>query len=737
MHFTSTDEIEALRPGLDSAQRQRAFDAYTRALAAFQVAGFDESACHERAGAIALSRIDAAKQLVAICDSLYKGEWPTPGPGAPRNPYGGFASLGYPGSIQGWADAWRVYIAGIDDPDLFQAISEWLWAVDEAIPGEQHLWEVDRPESPREGNLPDAQVLSTPAAHGLDAWKEIPPGEGELMYAAPSEQDLEVLFRVYWEERLRKQIDGILRADATSQVAWSDVSEADYTVEQLARAVPKACLAWGKAQAAEKERDLTKADLKLRYKMPNGTVNINGIRAALSRLPQTKLPADVLSKAKTELENALAAAKKDLGIEDRSDGREPRIDQIDEIQVVRHDEDLGLLTVDMTILKFQVLPYRDASGEVVMEALLPKDYATPAYLSTIPGKPITDLHPAAHFRGYGVVDELSPKEQAARTYGIHHLDDRAHWVDGDRIRSRATLFEPSLIQDVLLGGRREVSAGRLAAVIDEQGDFAGRHYARRQTNPIHDHTAFVPKGRCGPECAVVLDGAIQVDESTTGGTMTQETKKGKAGAGNAPPEGDARTLQIADATDETKSMQIALPPEVKDDDAKAFQARIDEILQANTDAVAKVDELTKEVERLTGAKDGANDELAALKQQVAELKTGQTALDDGFDARVDERAEMIAVMRELVPDYAHRGKSIVDMQRDALQAHDPELDLEGKSDEYIAGRFEQLQAAQAEPVGARTLRSTEDESDDGEENPRTSMYRDPTKAKKPAAPSQD
>ena len=219
--------------------------------------------------------------------------------------------------------------------------------------------------------------------------------------------------------------------------------------------------------------------------------------------------------------------------------------------------------------------------------------------------------------------------------------------------------------------------------------------------------------------------------------MTQETKKGKAGAGNAPPEGDARTLQIADATDETKSMQIALPPEVKDDDAKAFQARIDEILQANTDAVAKVDELTKEVERLTGAKDGANDELAALKQQVAELKTGQTALDDGFDARVDERAEMIAVMRELVPDYAHRGKSIVDMQRDALQAHDPELDLEGKSDEYIAGRFEQLQAAQAEPVGARTLRSTEDESDDGEENPRTSMYRDPTKAKKPAAPSQD
>jgi len=108
-------------------------------------------------------------------------------------------------------------------------------------------------------------------------------------------------------------------AEAYIERAW-DNSKADYTIEQLSRAVPKAILKWAKAQAKKEDRDLIKDDLKLRYKEPNGDVNIEGIRAALRRLPRTVgIPQSVLNDAKDELESALKKAKKALGIEESFD----------------------------------------------------------------------------------------------------------------------------------------------------------------------------------------------------------------------------------------------------------------------------------------------------------------------------------------------------------------------------------------------------------------------------------
>ena len=101
--------------------------------------------------------------------------------------------------------------------------------------------------------------------------------------------------------------------------AWNN-DKSDYTIEQLARAVPAAILKWARSRAKKEERDLIKDDLKLRYKEPNGDININGIRAALHRLPQTTgIPQNILSAARKELENALSRAKKELGIQEEID----------------------------------------------------------------------------------------------------------------------------------------------------------------------------------------------------------------------------------------------------------------------------------------------------------------------------------------------------------------------------------------------------------------------------------
>ncbi len=105
-------------------------------------------------------------------------------------------------------------------------------------------------------------------------------------------------------------------ADYT-EAKW-DGSTSRFTIEQLLKAVPRAVAAHARAQAKQENRDVTKADLKLPYKEPNGTINVNGVRAALAAIGgahgnKPDLPAEVLSAAKTELQNVLNAWKKKQG----------------------------------------------------------------------------------------------------------------------------------------------------------------------------------------------------------------------------------------------------------------------------------------------------------------------------------------------------------------------------------------------------------------------------------------
>lgn len=93
-----------------------------------------------------------------------------------------------------------------------------------------------------------------------------------------------------------------------------DGSKSRFSIEQLSRAVPAAVRAWAKKKAADAGGDVTKGDLKLPYKEPDGTINLAGCRAALPRIDGSSLPAAVKAKARAEIEAALAAGKKALGL---------------------------------------------------------------------------------------------------------------------------------------------------------------------------------------------------------------------------------------------------------------------------------------------------------------------------------------------------------------------------------------------------------------------------------------
>jgi len=95
---------------------------------------------------------------------------------------------------------------------------------------------------------------------------------------------------------------------AVTDKPW-DGSRARFTLEQLMRAVPAAVRAWAKNRAAANDRDVIKEDLKLPYKEPNGTINLNAVRNALAVIGGARggvdLPRDVVASARQELESVL------------------------------------------------------------------------------------------------------------------------------------------------------------------------------------------------------------------------------------------------------------------------------------------------------------------------------------------------------------------------------------------------------------------------------------------------
>lgn len=119
------------------------------------------------------------------------------------------------------------------------------------------------------------------------------------------------------------------RALVEAALEWTDAKwdgdAARFTLEQLIGAVPKAVLAWAKEHAGA--GDIAKADLKLPYREPDGTVNMNAVRAALAVIGGARggvdLPAAVKADAREELEAILDSINEEKGTEEPAPAAPP------------------------------------------------------------------------------------------------------------------------------------------------------------------------------------------------------------------------------------------------------------------------------------------------------------------------------------------------------------------------------------------------------------------------------
>lgn len=124
-------------------------------------------------------------------------------------------------------------------------------------------------------------------------------------------------------------------------------------------------------------------------------------------------------------------------------------------------------------------------GQVVIERT-PEEVFRPETMASFEGKPVTLAHPD---------DFVTPANWRELAVGITQNVRRGTDVESDLMLADLLITDATAIAEVR-GGLRQVSCGYDA---DYEQLAPGRG---RQTNIVGNHTALVPRGRCGPRCAI-------------------------------------------------------------------------------------------------------------------------------------------------------------------------------------------------------------------------------------------
>lgn len=239
--------------------------------------------------------------------------------------------------------------------------------------------------------------------------------------------------------------------------------------------------------------------------------------------------------------------------------------------------------------------------------------------------------------------------------------------DGDFVRVPVMLLDQEAIKAVETG-RKELSMGYTMTLDMSPGETAdGQKYDAVQKDLRMNHLAIVARARGGSE--------LRLGDDT-----------------------------MEDCTVQTKTITVdGIPVETNDAGAQVIAKLQKDVV----DSAEKLETASTTHAEALAAKDK---ELAAKDAEIDSLK-GKVLDADALDAAVRERADLIS-QAKLVADKDYTGLTPVDIRKTALTAKLGSKALDGKSDEYVAARFDiEVEAADEDPV-------RKDLKDNGSQRPR-------------------
>jgi len=329
----------------------------------------------------------------------------------------------------------------------------------------------------------------------------------------------------------------------------------------------------------------------------------------------------------------------------------------------------GFLVVPMDATRTGVLTYlRD--GKLFNELRLPGEVFNQDSMDSLALKPIVDGHP---------YEEPDGRVHAgnARRLQVGMTGENIKPVENRFLRTTAVITDDEAIKKVE-EGKRQVSCGYEKEIELTSGywdgkeinqDGRGEHFDAIQRNIRYNHVALVNRGRAGDQVRLHLDEDYNLIE------------------------------------EDPDIMLVKITVDGKEIEVSADAAELIKVLQKKA-----LDEATKRREaesKITQDAEGklkiALDENAALKAENATLKGSMDQKDAQikdvtdpakFNKKVQDRTHLLTMAKALMgtdsEDEAAKldGLTDLDVMKTTLKHLDSKLDLDGKDENYIRGRFD-------------------------------------------------
>lgn len=347
-----------------------------------------------------------------------------------------------------------------------------------------------------------------------------------------------------------------------------------------------------------------------------------------------------------------------------------------------------------------VFVYRFADGTEQRELRHPEDVFAPESVASLQMVPICDGHP----EGDVTIDNAG---DLIRGYVGSSVS-----IDGQRFLRSDILLTDRAVIDGVKAGRNQVSCGYTSDVVEEVGEYEGEAYDARQRNIRYNHLAAnIVQGRAGPDVKIRTD---RRDAICVGRPQANDTNERRCDGVEEQPMTVPATLR--------KIRVHKIDVDVSEPAAQAIEAEIAE-------HKAKIAELEKKLGEMAGAVDASKAVAAEATKQADAAKgkadelTAQIATikaERGDEKKVHELARARAKLLSVAGDVldAKAAKKLDAMTDDEIRkavvlAVNPKANLEGKSAEYVAARFDMaIETLKESPIEGRDVRDARE--DEGE-----------------------
>lgn len=310
----------------------------------------------------------------------------------------------------------------------------------------------------------------------------------------------------------------------------------------------------------------------------------------------------------------------------------------------------GFLKMPAFLTRTGVFKYTNADGTISKQLRHPDDVFDPKSVSTLSGVPFTNEHPK------GLVNPENLKKNV-----VGWIGDTIN-IDTIYLKGIVTVADEKAIEDVE-SGKKEVSCGYMADIVEESGFYNGEEYNCRQKNIVYNHVSLVKKGRAGANVRLQLDSnEIQMlDENEL---PKEEKKMAKVKIGDVEYECSA---EMADAfSNEMKKQKEAMDGMAKKMADMMPKAEMDK-------AQAKADALEAEVKELKLKKDSVE----VSKEEIAK--------------QVKARVALISQATSFVkPETKLDEMTDLEIKKAAITEKRPSIKLEDKSEDYINASYDLL-----------------------------------------------